>query len=86
MFVDKTLTYSILGSSYHGDFQNGWNIAALQQAIGGCTNSSGLIEDCTVFSLQSPSHAGHCKLLPPAAVANESCVGPQLGLCGNNTF
>ncbi|KAJ5025163.1 hypothetical protein J3E73DRAFT_392408 [Bipolaris maydis] len=74
------------GSSYHGDFQNGWNIATLQQAIGSCTNLSGVIEDCTVFSLQSLSQAGQCHLLPPATVANESCVGPRLGLCGNVSF
>jgi hypothetical protein len=76
----------ILGSSYHGDFQNGWNIATLQQAIGSCTNLSGVIEDCSIFSLQPPSQAGQCILPPPAAVANESCVGTQSGLCGNITL
>lgn len=86
MFANRTLTYLILGSSYHGDFQNGWNIAKLQQAIGSCTNSSGLIEDCPFFSLQSSSRACQCHLLPPAEVANESCAGPRSGLCGNITF
>jgi hypothetical protein len=74
------------GSSYHGDFQNGWNTDTLQQAIGSCTNSSGLIEDCSVFSLQSPAQASQCVLLPPAVIANESCLGPQLSLCGNITL
>jgi hypothetical protein len=76
----------ILGSSYHGDFQNGWNMDTLQQAINSCTNLSGLIDDCSIFSLQLPSQAGRCSLLPPAVIANECCVGPQLGLCGNITL
>ena len=76
----------ILGSSYYGDFQNRWNVDTLQQVIGSCTNSLGLIEDCPVFSLQSPAQASQCILPPPTAIANESCLGPQLGLCGNVTL
>ncbi|KAF1352900.1 hypothetical protein EJ07DRAFT_135228 [Lizonia empirigonia] len=75
-----------IGSSYHGDFQNGWNVSTLQQAISSCTNSSGLIEDCSVFMLQSPAQASQCILLPPLVIANESCVGPQPELCGNITL
>jgi hypothetical protein len=82
----RAFPYLVSGSSYHGDFQNGWDIDVLQQAIDSCTNPSGLIEDCSIFSLQSPTQASQCVLLPPAAVANESCLGPQPSLCGNITL
>jgi len=82
----RALPHAVSGSSYHGDFQNGWKVDILQQAIGSCTNSSGLVEDCSVFSLQSPDQAAQCILPPPAAIANESCLGPQPGLCGNITL
>jgi hypothetical protein len=71
------------GHSYHGDFQNGWDIGVLQRAIKSCTNSTGIIEECTTFSLQSPSEASKCKISAPERVANEDCIGPRAGLCGN---
>jgi len=84
--LQRTLPHISLGSSYHGDFQNGWNVDILKQAISSCTNSSGIIEDCSAFSLQSAAKASQCVFQPPAIIANESCLGPQLGLCGNITL
>lgn len=42
------------GYGFHGDFRNGWRKEALQAAINGCTQESGVIEDCQhVLKLQS---------------------------------
>lgn len=73
------------GYGYHGDFQNGWNVEILQLAINSCTDSSGLINKCSVFSLQSPSEASTCTLPLPATLAADNCIGPRIGLCGNVT-
>ena len=41
------------GYSLHGDFYNGWNQDVLQQAVDQCTNDSGVLEDCGVFTGQN---------------------------------
>jgi hypothetical protein len=41
------------GYSLHGDFLNGWDQGILQQAVDQCTNDSGVLEDCTVFTSQN---------------------------------
>jgi len=71
------------GYSYHGDFLNGWDIDILQQAITSCTNNSGLVSDCSVFTLQEESQAAQCKASSPAQLKNEDCARPRAELCGN---
>lgn len=38
------------GYGFHGDFVNGWDVAALKNATANCTNDSGKLSDCPVFS------------------------------------
>jgi hypothetical protein len=65
---------------------NGWNIDTLQSAVDTCTNESGRVEDCPIFtpSLQSEAKQGQCDIQKmPAALRNDDCAGPAKGLCGN---
>jgi hypothetical protein len=74
------------GYGYHGDFMNGWNIDTLQSAVDTCTNESGRVEDCPIFtpSLQTEAQQGQCDIQKmPAALRNDDCAGPAKGLCGN---
>jgi hypothetical protein len=65
---------------------NGWNIDTLQSAVDTCTNESGRVEDCPIFtpSLQTEAQQGKCDIQKmPAALRNDDCAGPAKGLCGN---
>ncbi|KAH7000836.1 hypothetical protein B0J12DRAFT_756345 [Macrophomina phaseolina] len=73
------------GYGYHGDFMNGWRTDILQRAIVECTDMSGMIEKCSVFSLQPNEENPGCVFTPPQELANEDCAGPRDGLCGNIT-
>ncbi|KAF2008331.1 hypothetical protein BU24DRAFT_360606 [Aaosphaeria arxii CBS 175.79] len=70
------------GTSYHGDFLNGWKGHTLRDAIHSCTSRSGRIEECSIFHLQAESIADKCDLGVPAELQQENCLGPQIGLCG----
>ena len=72
-----------IGTGYHGDFMMGWNEDFLQQAVDTCTNLSGEVEDCPLFSLQSQSDAQQCQLDLPSSIASENTTGPRQGLPGN---
>lgn len=74
------------GYGYHGDFQNGWDVNVLQQAIQSCTNISGRLEDCPIFDTQSSHISSKCKLSSPDILRNDNCLGPRCGLCGNVTM
>ncbi|CAN9213422.1 unnamed protein product [Alternaria alternata] len=74
------------GYGYHADFINGWNIDTLQSAVSTCTNPSGRVEDCPVFSgsLQTESEQATCKIQSmPKVLSVDDCAGPSNGLCGN---
>ncbi|CAA9963056.1 wsc domain-containing protein [Pyrenophora teres f. maculata] len=74
------------GCGYHADFMNGWDIDTLQQAVNTCTNPSGRVEDCPVFSasLQSELKQNMCKIEEmPKILEDDDCAGPSEGLCGN---
>ena len=54
------------GFSLHADFQNGWDITALQNAIDQCNNKndqtgSGVTEACKYLNVISASTADTCK-------------------------
>ncbi|KIW13665.1 hypothetical protein PV08_08856 [Exophiala spinifera] len=63
------------GFGYHGDFICGWETGLLQEAINhaACTNpnSSGLQEDCPLFTIQNQANATQCKLEMPEALQHE---------------
>ena len=71
------------GYGYHSDFMAGWNVTLLQSAINTCTNSSGNLQDCPVFDLQSDEEATSCRMDVPAALAHEVVDGPLAVLPGN---
>lgn len=52
------------GYGLHGDFINGWNVPHLQKAIDECTNNSGRVEDCPIFTLTPDNVATGCKIPP----------------------
>jgi hypothetical protein len=65
---------------------NGWNIDTLQSAVDTCTNLSGRVEDCPIFtpSLQTEAKQGTCEIQKmPQMLMKDDCAGPAKGLCGN---
>lgn len=71
------------GYGYHGDFQNGWSVDLLGNAIQQCTNPSGELKDCPLFELQSQEEGAKCEIKMPEVLAADDCAGPAPGLCGN---
>ncbi|KAK3308781.1 uncharacterized protein B0T15DRAFT_118402 [Chaetomium strumarium] len=65
----------VLGFGYHGDFISGWDAEFLQQAVDTCTNLSGRVQDCPLFSLQSEERQRSCKMRIPSFVASEKVAG-----------
>jgi hypothetical protein len=65
----------VSGFGYHGDFISGWDANFLQQAVNECTNLSGLVEDCHIFTLQTEDQQNQCKLAVPSSLANERTTG-----------
>ncbi|WPH02358.1 WSC-domain-containing protein [Acrodontium crateriforme] len=80
------------GYGFHGDFINGWNTTALQNATSNCNNLSGKLEDCNVFMEVGLYSAEDCQacMLPPSIDeqvtgvleklpgCNEPSSGPEL--------
>jgi hypothetical protein len=63
------------GYGFHGDFIMGWDHDFLQQAVDTCTNPSGKIQDCPLFTLQTDTEAATCKIQTPANIASEKLSG-----------
>ncbi|RDW84868.1 hypothetical protein BP6252_02458 [Coleophoma cylindrospora] len=68
------------GYGYHGDFIMGWDESFLQEAVDTCTNASGEISDCALFTIQEGSN---CNISMPSALANENYIGPMATLPGS---
>lgn len=71
------------GYGFHGDFIMGWEEDTLQQAVTTCTNPSGEISDCPVFTIQSASAYDACSIATPSNLATDNVVGPMATLPGN---
>ena len=69
------------GYGLHGDFVNGWDVNVLQKAIDTCTNNSGKVEDCPVFTLTPDNVATGCRI--PSSI-NEQVSGTLDALPGCN--
>ena len=52
------------GYGFHGDFVNGWNVSALQEAANVCTADSGQPYDCPVFDFFTNDESQSC-IIPP---------------------
>ncbi|CDO71008.1 hypothetical protein BN946_scf184844.g12 [Trametes cinnabarina] len=62
------------GYGHHGDFQNGWDIDLLQEAIDTCTNANGNVMDCP------PLAAVFDQAAADACVLEGSIVNEDIGL------
>lgn len=61
----------------------GWEESFLQDAVDTCTNASGEIEDCALFTIQDSSDYSNCNFTVPAALADENVVGAMSTMPGN---
>ncbi|KAK5631016.1 hypothetical protein RRF57_006731 [Xylaria bambusicola] len=70
------------GYGYHGDFMTGWDPAFLQEAIDTCTNPSGELSDCGLFTSNGPllseDEQRDCKFRTPLALAAENVIAKTL--------
>ena len=62
---------------------NGWDVDFLQSAVNTCTNPSGNIADCPLFTLQTEEEGAKCLFEVPEVLALDNCAGPADALCGN---
>ncbi|KAL2257868.1 hypothetical protein VTK26DRAFT_9068 [Humicola hyalothermophila] len=65
----------VQGFGYHADFISGWDEKFLQAAVEQCTNPSGKISDCPIFTLQSEADQRKCKMNMPPMAASEKLTG-----------
>ncbi|KUI61089.1 hypothetical protein VP1G_08259 [Cytospora mali] len=75
-----------LGFGYHGDFIMGWEETSsfkLQDAVDTCTNLSGEISDCPLFTIQDEATQNECKFEMPSNVIDELIEGPLTSLPGD---
>lgn len=74
-----------IGFGYHGDFIMGWDETTftLQEAVDTCTNLSGEIEDCPLFTVISEAEQNECHMDTPAALVKEDTAGPMTVLPGD---
>lgn len=61
----------------------GWDPEFLQQAVDTCTNLSGEIQDCPLFTIQDSSVYNSCNITVPADLTSEDVTGPMSELPGN---
>ncbi|PGG99031.1 hypothetical protein AJ80_09421 [Polytolypa hystricis UAMH7299] len=71
------------GCGYHADFIEGWNEGILEQAVNTCTDKSGMVESCPLFTLQDEATQQQCKFNIAKSVYNENCYLTDGGLPGN---
>ncbi|KAK3945169.1 hypothetical protein QBC46DRAFT_134366 [Diplogelasinospora grovesii] len=66
----------VQGFGYHGDFIMGWDQAFLQNAVNTCTNMSGEIQDCPLFTILDQDTQRSCSMQAmPSALVNEQVAG-----------
>ncbi|OJJ07946.1 hypothetical protein ASPVEDRAFT_143405 [Aspergillus versicolor CBS 583.65] len=68
------------GYGYHGDFMEGWEDGVLEEAVKTCTNPSGMVEDCSVFELQSQIEQNLCSFDIPEILKSEEVKNVKGGL------
>lgn len=71
------------GYGYHGDFIMGWDQDFLQEAADTCTNASGEISDCSIFTIQDSDVYNSCKFDVPDELADEDVFGPVDAIPGD---
>lgn len=71
------------GCGYHGDFIQGWQPDFLRQAMNECSNPSGEVADCSLFTLQSDQEASACQAPLPEELWHENPFFNGKGLLGD---
>lgn len=71
------------GCGYHGDFIQGWQTDFLRRAMSECSNPSGDVADCSLFTLQSDQDASACQASLPEALWRENPFFNGNGLLGD---
>jgi hypothetical protein len=61
----------------------GWETDFLQKAVNTCTNPSGKVEDCPLFTIQDQSKWSNCNIKMPEALAKEKSTDGMSSLPGN---
>lgn len=61
----------------------GWDEDFLRSAVNTCTNLSGEISDCPLFTIQDSSVYGNCNITEPASLVSENVLSPVGSLPGN---
>ncbi|KAM5541687.1 hypothetical protein V8D89_004668 [Ganoderma adspersum] len=75
------------GYGHHGDFQNGWDIALLQEAIDTCTQATGNVMDCPpLAAVFDQAAADACVLETQYVDENIGLDAPITQLPGCNPF
>jgi hypothetical protein len=81
--LPRPIINSISGFGYHGDFINGWDVGFLQDAVNTCTNLSGEMSDCPLFTLQDASVSDSCQFPIPDNLKNDNPKSPGTTLPGD---
>lgn len=71
------------GCGYHGDFIQGWQPDFLRRAMNECSNPSGEVADCPLFTLQSDEDASACRAPVPEELWHEDPFFNGDGLLGD---
>lgn len=71
------------GCGYHGDFIQGWQPEFLRRAMNECSNPSGEVADCPLFTLQSDEDASACRAPVPEELWHENPFFNREGLLGD---
>ncbi|KAG8745917.1 hypothetical protein FRC10_006721 [Ceratobasidium sp. 414] len=71
------------GYSWHGDFQNGWDVGVLQNAIDNCNNPNddtfnGITEACRFFTVGAAVDQNKCKIAAASKEVQETIDGVVL--------
>jgi hypothetical protein len=74
------------GYGFHGDFIMGWDNNLLQNAVDTCTNPSGMVEDCPLFTILDPNTYSQCKFPIPSSLAKENVLSPGTKLPGSDGY
>ncbi|KAK4157616.1 hypothetical protein C8A00DRAFT_40042 [Chaetomidium leptoderma] len=67
------------GFGYHADFISGWDSKFLQSAVDQCTNLSGRISDCPIFSLLDEDTQRKCQMATPPMIASTEKLSGMIG-------
>lgn len=72
------------GYGYHGDFIAGWDPDLLQNALQVCNSTSGMQEECPLFTIQGEKNTTSCSMTLPERLEDDDTHGPRSSLPGDH--